>query len=32
MLTLPVLREQNEQSRFERQRGDDSRTALPSLT
>ena len=29
MQDLPVLREENEHPRFERQRADDSRTALP---
>ena len=30
MISLPVMREQNEQERFTRQRGDDSRTTLPA--
>ena len=29
MISLPVMREQNEEKRFERQHGDDSRTAIP---
>ncbi len=32
MISLTVLREQNQKTRFERQRRDDSRTAIPPAT